>query len=192
MVLICYFLLTVKYILTKQEHQIQELEQRHRQLMQISENHPSSAKYLYINYRFAKTQKAISSIFLEISTYNSFWSRIVSNYFLIYIIQIVYLAYSFFLVTTNIEFHQRQFFIFFAVNFIATLTYVTFQCNLVVQNNVTIFKRSRQFYSTLSEKWNSPYLNRLQVKAVLAFFFENNFASYNRLTALKQTRSLIR
>lgn len=192
MVLICYFLLTVKYILTKQEHQIQELEQRHRQLMQISENHPTSAKYLYINYRFAKTQKAISSIFLEISTYNSFWSRIVSNYFLIYIIQIVYLPYSFFLVTTNIEFHQRQFFIFFAVNFIATLTYVTFQCNLVVQNNVTIFKRSRQFYSTLSEKWNSPYLNRLQVKAVLAFFCENNFAFYNRLTALKQTRSLIR
>lgn len=172
MVLIGYFILTVKYIRLKQEFQIEELEKQHRQLLQISYHTPSGSKYRLFSVYVAKSPKQTAAIFHEIVTYNRFWSRIVSNYFLIYIIQIVYLAYSFFLITTTISFLQRQFFIFFAVNFIATLTYVTFQCNRVVQNNETIFKRSRQFYCTLSANWNSfPLRNRVKVRSCLFMYF---------------------
>ncbi len=82
-------------------------------------------------------------IFDEIKSHNSYWSKYTTVYFVVYILEICYLSYAFLFVPTNVGI-KRLFFIFFTIEFILLLIYITLECSRVVTTNERMHRDMQQ------------------------------------------------
>src|SRR5699024_6803992 len=82
-------------------------------------------------------------IFAEIKAQNRFWSRYMTIYFAVYIIEICYLAYIFLFVQSSLGF-QKLFFIFIAAEFLILIIGVTLEGSKVVNKNCRMHKRMQR------------------------------------------------
>src|SRR5699024_4042815 len=99
-------------------------------------------------HKFDQIQGQILFIYEEIQAHNRFWSKYLTIYFVVYILEVCILTYAALYVPSDIGF-QKTFFIFFDVEFFLLLIWVTYECSLTVYNNTVAHRRSQQFYLQL-------------------------------------------
>ncbi len=76
----------------------------------------------------------MAQIYEEVRGQNHFWSKYLTVYFAVYILEIAYLSYAFFFTQTE-SFLYKVFFAFLAIEFAALLLYITLECSQIVACN---------------------------------------------------------
>ena len=139
-----YFLLATSYIQIKQKCKFEKLYQLSSRIMEekIAKNIKSNQNLNYwIQCREINGQ--ILQIFAEIRAQNSFWSKYLTIYFSVYIMEICYFSYClFFNSASNVL--QRLFFAFFATEFLLIILYVTLECSKIVNTNCAMHRKSQR------------------------------------------------
>ena len=90
--------------------------------------------------RLQEVNRQMLALFEEIRAQNRFWSKYLTIYFVVYIIEIVYLSYSYLFFDTAELGILQLFFPLFAVNFMLVLVLVTLECSQVVAKNCQLYR----------------------------------------------------
>src|SRR5699024_3962592 len=110
--------------------------------------------------RFKSLNLEILKLYDEIRGLNRFWSLYITIYFASYINEICCLAYAFFFVKSNLGF-RKAFFLFFAVQFMAALVIITWECSKIVYKNCVAHRKSQRIALQLQQ------VHRLRVRDML-------------------------
>lgn len=152
-----YFGLTVHYIAAKQisyqkrvarlalkvDGRISGLPDRTK-TSTIEENPFIQAKNILLWRHFSKVNSQSAVLYEEIAAQNDFWSKYLSIYFAVYIVEIVYLTYCIFFIDTSSLGVLQLFFPLFAVNFTFNLVLVTLECSKIVSRNCRVHRQTER------------------------------------------------
>ncbi len=134
---IYFFILSCQYLRVKQKctmEQLSSLEKR--------EFSSSSSKVSNNFWNLFKKLNSITWTFQKkIASYNRFWSKYLSIYFLVYMMEICYLSYCFFFLSTTADLTSYVL-ILAAGNFVIILFYITLQCSKIDSARETVHRQT--------------------------------------------------
>lgn len=138
-----HFSINTSYFRIKQNYKLSQLKKLLINIVNVKKNrdvHPANMKTWK---NFKNINKQFLVLFNEIKAQNVLWSKFLTIYFISYINEICYLAYSFFFVPTGLGW-KKTFFAFFAAQFMFSLILITVECSRIVEKNCTIHRKSQQ------------------------------------------------
>ena len=119
--------------------------------------------------RLQEVNRQMLALFEEIRAQNRFWSKYLTIYFVVYIIEIVYLSYSYlFLDTAELGVLLQLFFPLFAVNFMLVLVLVTLECSQVVAKNCHLYRDMQRATAQLQQIYPLRVGDQLTVDSMAA------------------------
>lgn len=155
-----YFVLLVHYTGVRQHALLDELCSLTAMLQPTKKSkapQPTTNVDEQIWRRFVDLNQRILAFFDELHAYNRYWSPFVSIYFVNYSGMISYLAYGFLFDQAEFELGKSSFFVFFTVELLAMLLFITYECSRIVRQNVRMFKTNRKFCYDFT-RYRSPRL----------------------------------
>ncbi len=159
--LILYFLLVVRYIRIKQkclQKRILQLETVASSLEDSEFQHSHQQKMSRLWRAFKSLNLNLTAIHEEIRGQNRLWSKYLSLYFAIYIMEICFFSYTIFFVSnSSSKVFGKLIFATFGLEFMVLLLFITLECSKVVTSNkrshlqlgriVLSFSQSERFLS---------------------------------------------
>ena len=148
--LLYYFVLATRYIRIKQScrqlrlTRLADIIRKKVVSSPFTNNSRKSLQNSSVWRAFQRLNGQFLLIFEEIWAQNRFWCKYLTVYFLVYIIDIVYLWYSFFFLDTSALGILQVFFPFFAIEFTLLLVIVTLECSGIVAKNCQTHRDSQR------------------------------------------------
>ena len=136
-----YFLMVVRYVRIKQQCRrvkIAKLLRRTQARLSTVKALSETNSHQLWTY-FKRINVEMSAVHEEIRGHNQYWSKFITLYFVVYMMEICYLSYAFFFVPVP-ETSSKIFFGYFSVEFTLLLLYVTLECSRVVSLNVRMHR----------------------------------------------------
>lgn len=118
--------------------------------------------------RLQEVNRQMLALFEEIRAQNRFWSKYLTIYFVVYIIEIVYLSYSYLFLDTAELGILQLFFPLFAVNFMLVLVLVTLECSQVVAKNCQLYREMQRATAQLQRIYPLRVGDQLVVDSMAA------------------------
>ena len=153
-----YFFLVARYIRIKQEFKLNKITKLMKVLTtNARQRKPNNPAIIWP--KFCKINQKILFFFDQLRGFNHFWNTYLTNYFLSYIIMICYMGYAFLFGRAD-GYWRKSFYIFFSIEFFLMILLITYECSIIVYNNVQIYKTNRAFCYTFGKvaKPNPVYL----------------------------------
>ena len=142
-----YFVLTARYLGVKQQIKIDKLTN----LVNGMSKRKNTNNYWD---QFSKITNQILQLMSELSRFNGFWSPQLTIYILGDVVMICYMTYPSIFGVEGATLFQRNFYIFFTIEFLAMLIFLVYECSIIVNKNVKLYKLNRRFayaYSKLQQ-----------------------------------------
>ena len=118
-------------------------------------------------YSFQQIHNQIVALYQEISVHNNFWSKYLTCYFIVYMMEICYLFYGYLFVKMTQIFPQIVFGFFF-VEFVLLLLYVTLACSRVVTLNNTMHQQCVHIGFVIKQNQLLPVGDQLKIDLMRA------------------------
>lgn len=183
-----YFILTAHYILIKQNFVSKKLD---RLVGKLFKSKTGPGQFLR---QFDRISSEILALYLEIRVQNRFWSKYVTAYFVVYIMEVCYMGYAF-LFIPNSSGAVRFFFAFFALYFVLVLLVLTYECSCIVHRNRAILAERRLFTKLYQQRYKTVVQKLLKVYSFPNSYIQNhvilNFWSPNSLKPLRPIGALL-
>lgn len=139
--MIFFFLMVVRYIRIKQQCiKVKVVKILKKNQADFSTLKTTSGISHSRQTSFKRINAKMLSIYEEIKGQNQYWSKFITIYFAVYIMEICYLSYAFFFVPISEITFSKYFFGFFSAEFTLLLLYVTLECSRVVSLNVQMYR----------------------------------------------------
>ena len=136
--MVSYFAMATRYIRIKQRHLMMKLGNLST-LIHFQASHqlrmPSYTQKMMFWTNYKRMQEEICQLYQEISGLNAFWSKYLTLLFTLYVIEVVYIAYSIMFVPSDFA-AMRLIFTFVGVEFIVLLLVITWHCSEIIKMNL--------------------------------------------------------
>lgn len=134
------FVLNVRYLCVKQNCMLKKFHGLSAKL-----NHSSGKRNVrHCKLRWFQLRHEVIGLYSEITSYNHFWTRYLSQCYMAFIVIITYIAYMILFSSLEIGLFPRLILVCFNSAYIGILLGVTLECSRLCQNNRAILALQRR------------------------------------------------